>query len=129
VGAFPIKYGMLASRWHQRLPLRPGLRHVPQAPLHKATSTSPANGGGFAVFVAVHESLRGTLLPRANAAACPHPADADIRVLNEESGFDPKQQSIRWLRAHREDEGSIPAGASPQLTPNHRGRCSELREA
>jgi hypothetical protein len=33
-------------------------------------------------------SLLGTLLPRANAAACPHPADADIRVLNEESGFD-----------------------------------------
>ena len=62
--------GALSNQvWHAcqpmapALPLRPGLRHVPQAPLHKATSTSPANGGGFAVFVAVHESLRGTKLP------------------------------------------------------------------
>jgi hypothetical protein len=33
----------------------------------------------------------GTLLPRANAASSPHLADADIRVLNEESGFDPQR--------------------------------------
>jgi hypothetical protein len=34
-------------------------------------------------------SPSGTLLPRANAASCPHLAYADIRVLKEESGFDP----------------------------------------
>jgi hypothetical protein len=33
----------------------------------------------------------GTLLTRAKPAACPHLADADIRVLNEESGFDSEQ--------------------------------------
>jgi hypothetical protein len=40
-------------------------------------------------------SPHGTLLPRANAASGPHLADADIRVLNEESGFDPKQRLTR----------------------------------
>src|SRR6478672_9296934 len=38
-------------------------------------------------------SAVGTLLPSANAAACPQLVDADIRVLNEESGFDPKRSS------------------------------------
>jgi hypothetical protein len=31
----------------------------------------------------------GTLLPRADAAACPQLAEADIRALAERSGFDP----------------------------------------
>src|SRR6478672_10166666 len=33
----------------------------------------------------------GTQLPSADAASCPHLADADIGVLNEESGFDPTE--------------------------------------
>jgi hypothetical protein len=38
---------------------------------------------------AVRMSACGTQLPSADAASCPYLADADIRVLNEESGFDP----------------------------------------
>ena len=33
----------------------------------------------------------GTLLPSAKAASCPHPAEGDIRALNEGAGFDPTE--------------------------------------
>ncbi len=32
----------------------------------------------------------GTLLPRADAPACPQLAERDMRALNERSGFDPQ---------------------------------------
>jgi hypothetical protein len=39
-------------------------------------------------------------MPRAKAASCPHLADANIRVLNEESGFDPKQRLTQLIFEH-----------------------------
>jgi len=48
----------------------------------------PADGTLFPLLADFCNKI-GTLLPSANAAACPQLADADIRVLNEESGFDP----------------------------------------
>jgi hypothetical protein len=55
---------------------------------------APTNAANVKKALANSEpSTLGTFLPRANAAACPQLAEGDIRVLNEESGFDPKR---RW---------------------------------
>ena len=51
---------------------------------------APTNAANVKKALANSEpSTHGTLLPRANAVARPQLAEGDIRVLNEESGFDP----------------------------------------
>ena len=67
---------------------------------------APTNAANVKKALANSEpSTHGTQLPSADAASCPHLADADIRVLNEESGFDPDSDidhaSTPWLEATR----------------------------
>jgi hypothetical protein len=46
------------------------------------------------LFAAMHESASGTKLPRANAAACPQLAGADIEAEDQGAGYDPKRSSV-----------------------------------
>jgi hypothetical protein len=41
-------------------------------------------------------SANGILLPRADAAASPQPAEADVPAFGRYSGFDPKRRSRHW---------------------------------
>jgi hypothetical protein len=43
------------------------------------------------LFAAVHESGCGHTAGRAYAAVCPLLVEADMRLLDRDSGFDPKQ--------------------------------------
>ena len=50
---------------------------------------APTNAANVKKALANSEpSTHGTLLPRANAAACPQLAEADVRPSKEEFGFD-----------------------------------------
>jgi hypothetical protein len=44
------------------------------------------------LFAALHKSAHGTLPPKANTAACPQPAEGDIRARKVNSGFDPNRK-------------------------------------